>query len=493
MARQFTGLRIRTLRAERGLTQARLAKSAGISASYLNLIEGNKRPVAGRLLDRLAEGLGVERETLSGDAERHMAEYLNEIIADPATELGNPPPVDTDAFIGRHSDWAEAFIKLYQHFDRQRQTVVALADRLNRDPFLGESVHRILTHATAIRSASEILKSAGTLRGDDRERFQSIIVADSRKLSAAASDLAAFFDNADMRVEASTPTEQVDAFVYDAGNYFDVLERKAEEFAATFPPQTDIVECCENMLGERLPHLDTYRMQMNASSWRFLVARQAAASFCADAVRTTVETHRALTTAAAREVATEALNSYTAAALLMPYDAFLTAAQRCRYDIDILSRTFRASYEQVAHRLATLHRPGAEGLRLAFMRSDPSGYIDKRLPLAKLPLPRYGSACPLWVVYGAFQAPGVTVRGYGALPSGDSFFFFARAIDKSSAVAGRPRRLVSVMLAAHAEDVRKIALADDLDRSSNEQPVGTVCRLCTRDACDFRQEAALIA
>ena len=72
----------------------------------------------------------------------------------------------------------------------------------------------------------------------------------------------------------------------------------------------------------------------------------------------------------------------------------------------------------------------AEGVRFAFMRSDPSGYVTKRLPLPRLPLPRYGNACPLWVIYGAFQTPGVTVRSFGELTSGEQFLFFARAIEK---------------------------------------------------------------
>src|SRR5699024_2567238 len=175
-------------------------------------------------------------------------------------------------------------------------------------------------------------------------------------------------------------------------------------------------------------------------------------------------------------------------ALLMPYDAFLEAAEAGRYDLDALARRFDVSYEQAAHRLATLQRPGASGLRFAFMRSDPSGYVTKRLPLPRLPLPRYGTACPLWVVYGAFQAPGVTARSYGELPTGEQFFFFARAVEKQPARPGFPRRLLSVMLACPAEEAARVSAADGLDRLAAMVPVGTVCRLCPREACVHRQE-----
>ena len=59
--------------------------------------------------------------------------------------------------------------------------------------------------------------------------------------------------------------------------------------------------------------------------------------------------------------------------------------------------------------------------------------MTKRLPLAGLPLPRYGNACPLWAIYGAFQTPGVTARSFGEMPSGERFLFFARAVEKRPA------------------------------------------------------------
>ena len=135
----------------------------------------------------------------------------------------------------------------------------------------------------------------------------------------------------------------------------------------------------------------------------------------------------------------------------MPYEPFLEAAERWRYDLDALSRLFGVSYEQAAHRLATLRRPGAEGVRFAFMRTDASGYVTKRLPLPRLPLPRYGNACPLWAIHAAFQTPGVTARSFGELPSGEQFLFFARAVEKRPSSASAPRHLLSVMLACSAD------------------------------------------
>ncbi|HEU0221365.1 MAG TPA: helix-turn-helix transcriptional regulator, partial [Paracoccaceae bacterium] len=54
MARSLAGLRIRERRTALGLTQVELAARAGISPSYLNLIEKNRRGAAGRVLLALA-------------------------------------------------------------------------------------------------------------------------------------------------------------------------------------------------------------------------------------------------------------------------------------------------------------------------------------------------------------------------------------------------------------------------------------------------------
>ena len=70
MDRSILGTRIRQRRREIGLTQGALARKAGISASYLNLIEWNKRPIAGTLLHRIAKALNLAPEDLDAPTSR---------------------------------------------------------------------------------------------------------------------------------------------------------------------------------------------------------------------------------------------------------------------------------------------------------------------------------------------------------------------------------------------------------------------------------------
>jgi XRE family transcriptional regulator, fatty acid utilization regulator len=477
MARNLTGLKIRSLRKERGLGQAELARRAGISASYLNLIELDKRSIAGGLVDRIAAELDVERSDLDGVAERRVVASLEEIAADPEIAGGGGHPGPAEELVGRNPAWAHLVLRLYQAWLDQSQAVVALADRLNRDPFLGESVHRMLTHVTSIRAASEILEADDSLTADDRRRFLSIVTADAQKLSGAAHALLAFFDSAHMRVRSATPAEHVDAFILATDNYFPDLEAVASRFPTTGSP----VGTPGPVVAER------------PETRRFRLLRESLRDAAAGPIRAIVESHPALRSEESRALAASALHAYAAAAALMPYDRFLEAAERWRYDLDALSHLFGVSYEQAAHRLATLHRPGAEGVRFAFMRTDASGYVTKRLPLPRLPLPRYGNACPLWMIHAAFQSPGVTARGFGELPSGEQFLFFARAVEKRPPSAASPRHLLSVMLACQASDAGRVGYGDGIDRATAMAPIGTICRLCPREGCGHRQEAPLIA
>jgi predicted transcriptional regulator/transcriptional regulator with XRE-family HTH domain len=491
MTRNLAGLKIRTQRKRAGLTQGELARRAGISASYLNLIELNKRTIAGALIDRIAAGLGVDRAEFDDTPERRAIDSLDELSVDPAFAGSADHPRAAAEFVSRHPDWAHLLLKVYRAFIDRNEAVMALADRLNRDPFLGENVHRILTGVTAIRAASEILGNYEGLGAADRGRFLNIIATDSEKLSDAARSLAQFFYNPDMRAASGSSMEQVDAFMFESGNYFPELEEVAAGVVRKH------AETLHDGAGPVWQNGDspagTDVVTGNAQSRRFRRVRELSAPMARGAVSALIADRPVLASDEARLFAASALHSYTAAAILMPYEPFLAAAERSRYDLDSLSRLFDVSYEQAAHRLATLRRPGAEGVRFAFMRSDPSGYVTKRLPLPRLPLPRYSNACPLWVIYAAFQRPGATVRSFGALPAGDSFLCFARAIEKSPPSVTFPRHLLSIMLACPASEAGRVVYGDGIDRSDPRTmvPVGTTCRLCPRERCNHRQEAAL--
>ena len=77
------GAKVRVLRRSQGMTQAELARRLGISPSYLNLIEHNRRSFTADLLVKLAKILPVNLKTFSSEHdERAMAELI-EVFGDP--------------------------------------------------------------------------------------------------------------------------------------------------------------------------------------------------------------------------------------------------------------------------------------------------------------------------------------------------------------------------------------------------------------------------
>lgn len=522
MPRSLIGARIRERRRSLGMTQSGLAATIGISASYLNLIERNKRNIGGALLKRIAGALGLALDELDGAAGRRLLDDLGELAGDSRLAALRLDPAGIDDLAGRHPGWARALVVLQRALLDRDRAVAALSDRLSHDPFLGDAVHNVLSRVAAIRSSSEILESVEDLEPAQRQRFVSIIGAESARLSDLAQALAAFFDQAHTATRSITPADEVDDFLFDHDNHFAALEQAATDFRAAAAIEGD---CRESVLADYLLRTHSVRTEVRPAIEVDAIAPGRPAAFAADGctlfladtaphptlrfwlARAAVERFRQgrpvaaevdaatrLTSEAARRRAQRALSSYLAAAVLMPYDAFLDAAERSRYDLESLGRRFGASYEQVCHRLVTLRRPGAEGIPFGLMRADPAGFVTKRFPLPHLLLPRHGNACPMWAVYEAFQSPGAIVRQLAAFPTGDRYLFLARAIEKPRPAFTMPRRLVSVMLACHALHADRTVYGDGLDLSSSAPavPVGPNCRLCVRRDCVYREEDPII-
>ena len=84
------GQRIRKRRQELRRSQAALAAEVGISASYLNLIEHNKRTIGGALLHRIAETLALDSRALAGTEEARLIAELAEVAT--ADVIPDAPP-----------------------------------------------------------------------------------------------------------------------------------------------------------------------------------------------------------------------------------------------------------------------------------------------------------------------------------------------------------------------------------------------------------------
>jgi predicted transcriptional regulator len=190
----------------------------------------------------------------------------------------------------------------------------------------------------------------------------------------------------------------------------------------------------------------------------------------------------------ARALARIGLANYFAGALVLPYTAFLDAAESMRYDIERLGRRFGVGYETVCHRLSTLQRPQARGVPFFFVRVDRAGNISKRQSATDFHFSRVGGTCPLWNVYEAFARPGRILTQLAQMPDGRTYLWVARTVTRSHGEYGAPDKTFSIGLGCDLRHASRLVYAKGLDLGDARvaTPIGAGCKVCERPACPQR-------
>ncbi len=511
MAQQkMLGSKVRRLRRERRQTQVELAERLGISASYLNLIEHNQRPLTLALLARLAEIYDIDLETFSADEEARLAAELQEAFSDPLFEDDKPTQRELHELVSLSPTLSRSVLALYRAYRSLHDDLQALADRLSGDAYLSLSTHELRTLLTSVRSFSEILLDSRDLAPDQRRRFQEIVLEESERLTELVDEMLEFagLPGSEEGSGALAPGEEAVEFLRRWNNYFPALEEAAESLrreldagpgdlfgalAAHLDRRHGIaVETASRDGGERwILDEEQGRLILDealpTASRAFLAARLAGLREAREAIED-ILAEAGLSGPAALAACREQLARYFAGAVMMPYGPFHAAVRETRYDLELLQHRFAASLEQVCHRLTTLSRPGASGVPFHFLRIDIAGNISKRYPGSSLPIPRYGGACPRWNIHAAFMAPGKILRQMGRLPDGTVYFSIARTIRKPGRGFREPDNYLAVGLGCEIANARELVYADGLDLSNPAAavPIGVNCRVCERTDCAQR-------
>jgi predicted transcriptional regulator/DNA-binding XRE family transcriptional regulator len=510
------GLRISSKRRSLGVSQAALARRAGISASYLNLIERNKRQVGGSLLIRLAEALNLDIGDLSGEAEHRLIAEVEEALADPLLgSIGAPSAHD---LVAQQPAAAVAIARLHRAYLGAQADADDYSDRLRTDPLLAQLLHRVLSGITAVRSSAEILSDVADLAEDERRRFVDAIARETRGLSEVARGLVGQFE-VDAKARRLSPLRELDDLIFENDNYFPELEETAEDLRRSIEAEGPFGEATLSLLLSRRFSITVMRSasrdvdaagfpgqyhynaaartiwfqtSATAATRQFQLARLFSELVASDVIERAIAVPE-LASDTSRRLGYRALGSYLTGAMVFPYRQFLAHAEAARYDIEALQQAYGASFEQVAHRLVTLRRPGENGVPFAFLRSDPAGRLTKHFPLPGLPLPSAGHACPLWAIYAAFRTPECTVRQVVQFLDGSRYLFLARAQSRRPARFSDRAIHTSVMLACDVLHADRTVYGAGLPLSdpSLDVPVGPTCRLCPRRDCAERQEEAV--
>ena len=208
----LTGTRLRERRLALGLKQGDLAARVGISPSYLNLIEHNRRRIADDLLTELARALEVPLETLQ---EGHAGEMVDGLRAAAAATVDSGAEVDrVEDLIGRFPGWAAAVVELHSRSLALGRAVQVLNDRIAHDPHLSASLHEVLSAVSSVRTTAAILADTDDIDPVWRARFHSNLYQDSERLAQGAEALVAYLDAAGQGQDnaITTPQDEVETW-----------------------------------------------------------------------------------------------------------------------------------------------------------------------------------------------------------------------------------------------------------------------------------------
>ncbi len=376
----------------------------------------------------LAEVLGVRAVDLAEGGNPALIADLRE-AAGRAEETLEP----AEEFAARFPAWAAATATLHRQLRDQETVITALSDRLTHDPFLAEAVHGILSNVTAIRSTAAILSQMADLPRGQVDRFHEGLHTESVRLSGTAQDLAEYLSRAGSEAAgAATAEEALDQFLAAQDYHFADLDAAGETDA---DPQPLIAD---RLAGAALP---------GSASGALLQAY---------------------------------LHDYAQDARAMPLSIFAKAAEDVACDPVALAATFRQPLLPVFRRLSVLRRPGLRAPAFGLIVVTASGYPLRRRPLPDFALPRHGNACPIWPLFRAFTQAGQPVLATLEHDGGERFVAIAAAEPRNPPKLGAAADLVSGMLIVRREDCPLPP------PQTPPEPVGTSCRICTRDTCKAR-------
>lgn len=469
------GRRVRRLREQLGLTQVAMARRLALSASYLNLIEHDQRPLTPKLARRLSEALQVGIVAFSETESGRLANDVAEVLADPVFGGLALAPDEIRDGVGASAGLGRALLDLYRAYRTAREQVESLGEEMRNREVLAGVTYEFRGIVAAMRSLAEILRDNPDLDRETRQRFTDIIVEDSKRLVPLFGGLLETDARAAAPADQHPPTEDVADFLLTNAGYFAPLEEAAE--AARGTPGGD---------GSLAADVDRPEM-LSLEARRLAVARTLAVERCGAVIERCADGVR-WASLEARAAAVSTLADYAAAAILMPYDPFQRAARALRHDVERLQRRFDVGFEQVCRRLTTLQRPGAKGVPFYIVKVDMAGNVTWRLGSAGVRVPRFGGVCPLWNVHAAFLAPGVTRAQLSRMPDGTAYFSLARAVRAEEPERAGSPRFSAIELGCDASFARDIVYADGLalDAGAAAVPVGTTCRLCERADCTAR-------
>ncbi len=450
----FAGPRIRRIRSGLGLTQTAMAEELEISASYLNLIERNQRPLTVQLLLKLASTYKLDLDELQGSGDENLLSQLKEVFSDPLLAGEIPDRSELIEFTEATPNVANAMVKLYRGYRESLDRLSGLSSMMAEE-------------------GSDTLVTAARLPVDEMRQALEQRSPYIPAIEQAADRLFSGLDTSDGLLAGMRRWLR-----REHGLVVQVLPVETmPDWRRRFDKHSNRL-----MITERLSPAD--QLQEVALEVALLAERTL--------IEEEVEFLK-LATPEAKRLARFEIARLMALAMILPYEKFLTTAKRMRYDINLLRSRFGVTFAQAAWRLAMLQKTGQSGVPFFVMETDAAGNRIRRAGANGFPVTRFGGDCPKLVVHQAFGSPGQIFSEAVITPQDVKFVVIGRTIEGlRSGYIDRPQR-TALLVGFDFSHAAEVVYGDGLfgENAREAVSIGPGCRLCERPGCISRAHPPL--
>ncbi len=459
MARKlYAGHVLRKIREKAGLSQVNFAHRLDLSASYVNQLESNTRPISAGVLIAVSREFGTDLASFeANDLDRLVAD-LGEAFADTRFHDGSVGLQDLKSVATHTPDFARAVLDFYSALRRMSEQQALIDDAVSIHGAPPGGTQPLVSPYEEVRDHFHYIDNYVDDLDSQAERL------------AAELGLAWHHDRLTVLVAWLRDTHGISVEITDGID--------AHEAIVSFDRRHKLA-----ILNRALPH----------ATMEFLLGSIVADVHAGDAIADHAR-GAGFGSRAAEDICRLALRNYFSAALLLPYRAFLALARKTRHDLDRMAVATGASLEQICHRLSTLQRNGDKGVPFYFLKVDRAGNVIKRHSATRFQFARYGGSCPVWNVHEAFEATNSRMSvQIGEMPDGSRYLCLARGITKAAArYRGRDRRY-ALGLGCELKYADMFVYADglSLNEPTNTARIGINCRICPRNDCPDRAFPAL--
>lgn len=446
----FAGARLKRLRRNLKLTQSRMAEELGVSASYLNLMERNQRPITAQVLIRLVEIYDLDIAVFSAEPEQKTFLALREAASDPILASLGLDDQDLKELNEVHPLGAQAIINLHKSHRNLAYTIAGLTEKVSGEPSFSGNIQR----------PEEIVRELV----QENDNYFAEIEEAAELFSSEIS-----FDRRDMFQQLSARLQQLHSIRTRIipQKVMRSHQRRLDQHSRRLLLSEFLSEqqTCFQMIVQ-IAHLEL----------RDLFDEKSMDSRLFEAGKPAKDLYR------------DFLARYFAMAVLLPYEQFVEQADELQIDVLRLSAKFDTSIEMIIRRLASLRKPGSLGLPIFFFRMDRAGTIIERGGDKSFGFAQVGGNCPKWNIWNNSAnnlAPQVDFVETG---DGARLLSVAFAIEHKNPLSEQFTYSQIMVFGCASNRAMETIYGKHLGETRELSPteIGANCRVCERQQCGQR-------